>query len=251
MAQPFRPEPGFKFLSSEMRFGGKVIKGAPYSAEAVTESVQTLSNGTKVTQRSSALIYRDGEGRTRREQAATAAGPFATAADLPRMVFINDPVAGHSYLLSPDSHTARKVPLLPPEQKFAPPMPPDHPDLGESKSEPLDRQLIEGLPAEGTRTIITIPVNQIGNDKPIEVVSERWYSPDLQTTVLSRHSDPRWGTTTYKLTNIKQGEPDHSLFTLPAEYTVKEGKGGAPWEPERRGGPPGNPPHPRPGRPMP
>jgi hypothetical protein len=70
---------GFGFVSSEMRSGGKVVKGAPYSAEAVTESTQTLADGTRLTRRTTAQVYRDGEGRTRREQSAAPVGPFATS----------------------------------------------------------------------------------------------------------------------------------------------------------------------------
>ncbi|HYY42082.1 MAG TPA: hypothetical protein VE775_05070, partial [Pyrinomonadaceae bacterium] len=42
------------FYSSEMRFDGQVVKGAPYSAEAVTESVQPLADGNRIVQRSTA-----------------------------------------------------------------------------------------------------------------------------------------------------------------------------------------------------
>jgi hypothetical protein len=87
--------------------------------------------------------------------------------------------------------------------------------------------VIEGVEAEGTRTTITIPAGRIGNDKPIEIVQERWYSPELHTTILNKHNDPRWGETVYKLTKINRSEPDRSLFEAPGDYTVRE-------EPTRR-----------------
>ena len=59
----------------------------------------------------------------------------------------------------------------------------------------------------------------------IEIVSERWYSPELQLVVMTRHSDPRFGETTYKLTNINRTEPAKSLFEVPSDYTIKEGHG--------------------------
>ncbi len=83
--------------------------------------------------------------------------------------------------------------------------------------------MIEGVEAEGTRTTMTIPAGEIGNERPIEIVSERWYSPELQLVVMTRHSDPRSGETTYKLTNINRTEPAKSLFEVPAGYTIKEG----------------------------
>lgn len=233
-------EPGLRFISSEMQPGGKVVKGAPYSAEVVTESVQTLGDGTKLTRKSSAMVYRDGEGRTRREQSAAPVGPFATTGDAPKIIFINDPVAGAAITLFPDSKEARKMtmhqrsggdqhPPGPPPQGARPPGPPPgemhHPEPtgDEVKTESLGKQTIEGVEAEGTRTTITIPAGKIGNDRAIEIVHERWYSPELQTVVLNRHNDPRWGETTFKLTKVSRSEPAHALFELPSDYTVKEG----------------------------
>jgi hypothetical protein len=231
---PDPSEPGFRFISSEMRQDGRVVKAAPYSAEVVTESVQTLSNGTKLTRKTTAIVYRDGEGRTRREQSAAPVGPFATAGDAPRVIFISDPVAGVSYTLFPDSRTARKRTMRPAPSASGrnfPPRPPrsrdDRPSSDERKTESLGKQLVEGVEAEGARTTITIPAGKIGNDQPIQIVHERWYSPELQTTILNKHSDPRWGETVYKLTKINRSEPDRSLFEAPGDYTVRE-------EPTRR-----------------
>ena len=88
--------------------------------------------------------------------------------------------------------------------------------------ESLGGQTIEGVWAEGTRTTRTIPAGTIGNDQPIKIVSETWYSQDLQTVVLSTHRDPRTGESTFRLTNIQRSEPAASLFQVPAGYTVKE-----------------------------
>jgi hypothetical protein len=52
-------------------------------------------------------------------------------------------------------------------------------------------------------------------------VSEEWFSPELQVLVLTKHSDPRVGETTYRLGNISRTEPAKSLFELPAGYTIK------------------------------
>jgi hypothetical protein len=88
--------------------------------------------------------------------------------------------------------------------------------------EDLGTQIIEGVSANGTRHTFTIPAGQIGNERPIEIVDERWYSKDLQTFVMTRHTDPRSGETVYRLTNINRSEPDHSLFEVPADYVLKE-----------------------------
>ena len=90
------------------------------------------------------------------------------------------------------------------------------------KTEPLGRQIIEGVPADGTRTTFAIPAGQVGNDQPMQIVSETWYSPDLQVTVMSRHSDPRAGETVFRLTNVNRSAPSATLIEPPADFTVRE-----------------------------
>ena len=87
--------------------------------------------------------------------------------------------------------------------------------------EDLGTQVIEGVSAEGKRSREVIPAGKIGNDRPIEIVSESWYSNELQTVVLSKRSDPRMGETEFRLTNIQRSEPARALFEIPAGYTVK------------------------------
>src|SRR5215471_17331579 len=67
------------FIQNEFSFGGPVVKNAPYSAEAVTETIQTLADGNRIVQNSTSKIYRDSAGRTRREQAFKAIGPWAVS----------------------------------------------------------------------------------------------------------------------------------------------------------------------------
>lgn len=279
--QPLPPD-NFIFIASEMNFDGKLVKGAPYSAEAVTESVQTLGDGNRIVNKTTAMVYRDSEGRTRREHTLTALGPFATKGDAPQTIAINDPVAGVNYALDPRTKTAHKMAPMRFNFKFAGPLgemekTPGSPDTAapsaarteirierspapgasadrievqpevflrqappappgaegmvlrwqggskkDAKSEALGKQVIEGVEAEGTRTTITIPAGEIGNERAIEMVSERWYSPELQVVVMTKHSDPRMGETSYRLTNINRSEQPKSLFEVPADYTVKE-----------------------------
>ncbi|MCA1567109.1 MAG: energy transducer TonB [Acidobacteria bacterium] len=375
---------GFSFMSSEMHFDSKIVKGAPYSAEAVTESVQMLADGNRITHASKASVYRDGEGRMRRDQTLNHIGPWATSDEPAQTIFINDPVAGANYTLNPRTRTAHKTsygffygadrsgapdehrivlmpgskeavmlagpregdpsrtqvftrsgsgalvvsqdapksvnaganglsgkaikrvpPTYPPIAKaagaqgpvsvqivvneagavesakaasghpllqqaavdaarqwqFSPtklsgnavkvsgaisfvfmlpkegeafdnttsimraPVPAGHAPAGERVKpvrESLGKQMIEGVEAEGTRTTTTFPAGMMGNERPINIVSERWYSPELQTVVMSKHSDPRFGETTYRLTDINRSEPARALFEVPSDYTVKE-----------------------------
>jgi hypothetical protein len=281
------------FFATEMSFDGKVVKGAPYSGQAVTESVQTLADGNRIVHKNTAQIYRDSEGRTRRDQTVGAIGPYAAAGDPIQTFFINDPVAGANYILDPRSKVARKLPRMelrwrtderpgtasgsnaaprdgdrivkereaeshtfiysaPAPARGAvaggPEMPP--PNVGvavggpglpppgegaqfeffgsskaEAKTEKLEARNVEGVQAEGLRITTMIPAGDIGNEQPIQIVDERWYSPELQVVVMTRHSDPRFGETTYRLTNIQRSEQPATLFQVPSDYTVKEGPG--------------------------
>jgi len=274
------PPPGadFVWIATE-NISGKTVKGAPYSAEAVTESVQTLADGNRIVNKFTSQVYRDSEGRTRREQTLKGLGVVGTSEEPFQTIFLNDPVAGVTYSLDSRSHIAHKsMPFKfqimsksgapgeaqqfefktrsgvgastnvivtaqagPGQPATRVPPPPGvveqfevrtegtagfaiktRPAPGNEVKEQLGKQMIEGVEAEGTRTTVTIPAGEIGNERAIEIVSERWYSPELQLVVMTRHSDPRSGETTYKLTNINRAEPAKSLFEVPPGFTVKE-----------------------------
>lgn len=222
--RPFPHGPGFDLLSSEMRFGDKTVTGQPFSAQVEMESTRTLADGTRSTHKGTGVIYRDSEGRTRHEMTLGVLGPFASAGDPPQMVFINDPVASAHYALDATNRTARKMTLpagRPPREMAE--QGGQHQPPFDIKTESLGKQVIEGIEAEGTRSVITIPAGMHGNDSPVEVVSERWYSAQLQAVVMSKHSDPRMGEHVYRLTNIRREEPARSLFEVPADYQVQEG----------------------------
>jgi hypothetical protein len=96
-------------------------------------------------------------------------------------------------------------------------------DQGQATTEDLGSQTMEGVFVTGVRTTRTIAAGQIGNDKPISIVTEVWTSPDLKTIVYSKRSDPRMGEQTFQLTNITRAEPDASMFTVPADFKLVEG----------------------------
>jgi hypothetical protein len=222
-----RPDAMFNFVGSEMHFGGKTVKGAPYSATVTTESTQTLADGTHITRSTTGATYRDSEGRTRAEQTLGAVGTFAATGSPRQRTFIHDPVAGVQYVLDASARTAEKMKAHsgPPPGAAGNHGDPvssaarERPDV---TTESLGTQTIEGVQAEGTRRTLTIPAGKFGNDQPIQIVSEIWYSAELQTIVLSKHSDPRMGEHTYRLTSINRSEPAKSLFEVPADYTVTE-----------------------------
>lgn len=89
--------------------------------------------------------------------------------------------------------------------------------------EDLGTQTMEGVLVTGTRMTRTIPAGQIGNEQPIQIVTEVWTSPELKTVIMSKRSDPRMGEQTFRLTNIVRAEPDPALFALPADFRLVDG----------------------------
>ncbi len=248
----------------------QTITGKPYSATAVTTSTQALGDGTRISRTMQALLARDSEGRTRREQGVNTVGPWSTNAK-EHMVSINDPVAQVRYILQPDGQTAVKIRMNNMSAKMdemkrveevakkraAEAKASGQPEAvakdsakaeaelkartvkagyegwttgiaftteaeRKAQGDDLGVKVIEGVNAKGHRETKTIAIGEIGNDRPIQIVSETWYSDDLQTVVYSKHSDPRVGESEYRLTNISRAEPARSLFEVPAGYTLKE-----------------------------
>ena len=233
-------EMGVDMLAVEPFDVAKPVTGAPYSAEITTEIVQQLADGNRIERRTTSSVARDGQGRVRREQPVTAIGPILPQGN-PQIVTINDPVAKVHYSLD----AARKVAIQLPamftakldapgrrtivtrtgKAEFIAAAPVDAAQASDPRTEKLGTKEVEGVTAEGTRVTVAIPAGAIGNQAPIEIVNERWYSPELQTVVMSRRSDPRFGETTYRLTNIVRAEPPAELFQVPPDYTVEEAKG--------------------------
>src|SRR5437588_9940747 len=215
--------------------GGKVVTGAPFSAVAVSETNQTMADGNHISRKTQSNIFRDSQGRVRRELTLVGFDPLAASGQPKSFVVINDPVAGVTYLLHPDQKSAenmgkpfatmggaireemRNKMASRAEREIA---------NGNLKKEDLGTQTIAGVVVQGTRITRTIPASQSGNEKPITITHERWYSNDLQTVVMSKRSDPWSGETTYTLTNIQRSEPDASLFSVPSDYTVTQGRAG-------------------------
>lgn len=331
----------YNFVSSEMSFDNKLVKGAPFSADIENETVKTLADGNRIVHKNAGSIARDSEGRMRRETTINAVGSFS-GGEAAKTVTIHDPIAGTMFMLEPQNRIARKMggvrstapqmmrtevvstgeapkkinvsngvlqgtalkkaqPTYPPVAKAAKASGAvqvqitvseegkvidavavsGHPLLRDAaldaarqwefkptelsgqpvkvqgtltfnftlageennsasngepnqmmkmrapafnaNTESLGKQTMEGIEVEGKRTVTTIPAGAIGNERPIEIVSESWYSPELQTVIMSKRTDPTSGETNYRLTNIRRGDPDASLFQVPSDYTVKEG----------------------------
>lgn len=198
------------------------VKGAPYSAQAVSEITQTLADGTRVSHSTYSRLYRDSEGRERCEE---------TSGDSFKGIFISDPVEHAGYSLDLDRRVATRTIG---QEEVAKEMrgavirfvqdplglAPETAGKGGkiigyvNPVESLGTRMIEGISAVGTRTSVT------GLDGRIDNISERWISTDLHIALLMTASNLSWGPTTYKLTNIIRGEQPRALFDVPADYKV-------------------------------
>lgn len=210
------PAPTVQFLGAEMRFGDKLVKDAPFSAETVMENTRRLYDGSTTTTQTKGAIYRDSAGRARREQPLETVGAFNLGDAAQRLIFITDASEGTQYFLDATRKTARRIPL---SGDIRPPKPLS--ETGQGRTESLGKKNLEGVTVEGTRTTIEIPAGRVGNDKALQVITERWYSAELQTVVLSRHVDPLMGEQVFRLINIKRAEPARELFIVPNDYKIE------------------------------
>jgi len=246
---------GGSFVSSI----SKPVTGAPYSAQIVTESVQPFTDGNSITHTSTSTVYRDSQGRTRREQNINIVGPSQASGSSVQFITIDDPVSGVHYTLNPSKMIATEMSRPGAPSAVAGSMLPTKiiPSDGSNVSvtyfssgdgvavaggrgggggaisiasgtvsadnvttESLGAETMQGLSCLGTRVTRTIPAGQIGNAQPILITTDKWYSQDLQIEVKTVHSDPRTGTTTTALVNLSRNEPNPSLFTVPPGYTI-------------------------------
>jgi len=276
---PKAPVAAARVLSEISASTDKIVKGSPFSGEAVSETVQTLADGNRIVRRWSEKLYRSSDGKFRRESVGGTGSAFGAIVNTGNGISILDPVGGLRYSINTDNNTAHTFTLRTPtpvivnrqgDEKgaiilngqaiggtvaagadldkvkaeldavkaarvattaavatmVAPSVmaiPSTNGQKWETRTEQLGVQNFEGVDAEGTRTITTIPADAIGNERPIEIVYERWYSKELQMIVYSKHSDPRFGEQTYRLTNVNRNEPDPSLFQVPNSYRIVSG----------------------------
>ena len=278
---PTPPVAAAKILTEFSAGADKIVKGAPFSAEGVSESVQTLADGNRIVRKWNEKLYRSSDGKFRRESTGGNGTAFGAMVTTGNGVTILDPAGGARYTFNSDDKTVRAYTLRTPSPVIVSgqakngepiilngqsgsitvspdvdmklraeldavkaaqagaaaakaaygvavtaPMALAAPSVNgqkwESHTEQLGVQNFEGVDAEGTRTVTTIPADAIGNERPIEIVYERWYSKELQMIVYSKHSDPRFGEQTYRLTNINRSEPDPSLFQVPNSYRIEK-----------------------------
>ena len=239
------------------------VKGAPFCATVTTEHTQAFADGNRIHTSDNSSLCRDSEGRTRREAGLNLLGA-APQISAPKLITIVDPVAGFRYMLDTESKSAHRMAIASPSNRnpvgMRVPGPGGIPEKGGQvmiyqqvgtagpnmvvndnvffkkagpasdepapKTENLGDQTVDGIHATGTRMTTTIPAGRMGNEQPILVTSERWYSPELKATIMTKHSDPWAGELKTQFTNVNTSEPDSSLFSVPSDYKVVDEKVG-------------------------
>lgn len=309
-----------KLITRDVNDFDKIVRGAPFSALAILEGVQVLADGTTITRRATRKLYRDNDGRLRRDESRSQLGIPGANIEIPESIEILDPVGGYKYQINSKDQTVFQTWLGDsPEFKYAikqteiaikqaermekekdrdervaknaarreevrsakpapaagavngkpaspgarsdsnsnqtssvsvgvsassssianskptPPVDPKPNPNGNSRTESLGMREIEGVKTEGTRTTTTIEAGAIGNDREIIVVYEKWYSKELQMTILSTHRDPRFGEQTYRLTNVRRNDQPISVFQPPTGFKLMGVKG---VKPKPAGSPP-------------
>ena len=197
-------------LGGQVLYSGAAITGAPYSAESTSQQVQTLADGTHITQMAQIIrTWRDSEGRTREERSMGGGGFQGSEQGRFFLIEILDRAAGVMYVIDDAAKIAHRAAVSKPPTSPTPAQPPKgavaYRPTG--SSEKLGERNIEGVIATGTRSTTTMPVGVMGNDRPLTTTNEMWYSQELKTVVLQIHNDPRMGESTTKLTNIVRAEP--------------------------------------------
>jgi hypothetical protein len=223
--------------------GGPPVLNAPFSADATTTVRQTLGDGTSIERSATSRYYRDRAGRVRVEQIiADPENLNATAERQVRTSIYPDPSTWAVYTLdsatrtmTQDSHSSVGA-AVGTGDTFALPLGGPRflvfhgaqamrelgiPGSDSAEDVSLGSQLIEGMEAIGRRITMTIPAGGFFNDRPIQIVHERWESPELKLVIYSRNSDPRTGVIEYRVTHIRRTEPAADLFVVPADYPIR------------------------------
>jgi hypothetical protein len=280
-------------IGASAPLGAQALEGNPMMAEFVTESHQTAKDGASITCSTNSVIYRDSQGRVRRESHLLVPGlPSGVTA---KFITIDDRRQGFGWVLDPQALVAHRYrlndadpsyvarlsaqgsgQLLPPAGKgsadsgenataksaaesrrwlpraFSTPpvalrqeapeaMSSGPPESGVApaeengfngvrrpfvaapnpvRTENLGEQMILGYRTFGTRVITTLQPGETGNDAPIDIVSEQWFSPELGLVMRSLHRDPWGGEFTTTVASVRRGEQPSQLFSVPADYTL-------------------------------
>jgi hypothetical protein len=204
------------------------VAGAPFSADVGSQTTQLMPDGTPVSRETRGKMFRDSAGRTRSETEVLSS---AAGVEARRFVTIIDPVQGTSmvldvaakkatvfHLAAAPALAASKVNLAAVAQAGRASVR----QLSPSGTEDLGGMMLEGFAVTGTRRANSSAASATKSTLPTDV-TESWFSSELKVELLVTRQAPQSASRTTRLTNIAPGEPDPTVFQVPADYTVQEG----------------------------
>ena len=195
------------------------IPNAPFSAKVMLARQRKQPDGTMTTEYSYAMVARDSRGLVRNESRTGSPLADANSAKVNYFV-IYDPGTQTRSLIYPTTHTGRSVTV-----PFTMQGPKEILIVSGPRStvnvEELGTKTLDGLEVTGLLHTRTFEADPAHNTQPYAVVTEAWYSAELQVVVWAKRSDPRFGEQSLQLTEIKRGEPDAVLFEVPKDYQVE------------------------------
>ena len=224
---------------------GTPVLDAPFTADAITTVRLAFRDGTRLDQTTTAHYYRDCAGRNRVELMMDGLDAPKTLAERHIRTIVDPAPRGTIFTLDPVTRMAHYLPrslvafAAGGGREFAVPIggvrfltfhraldllasnAATPGSLGEDvRDESLGNRQIAGVETTGRRITMTIPIGHLSNDRPIQMVDERWESTELKVLVSAHSSDSRTGDVEYRLTNIRRVEPPAELFVVPPDYTI-------------------------------
>jgi hypothetical protein len=195
------------------------LANAPFAATVNTESVRQLADGTTITLKNHRAIARDKAGRIFQERRLLVPDD-GKHESVVTQIEISDPIAHKLYICIPKERVCQLEQFSAPD--FVPPPTSGiaaNQQVGTNR-EDLGQQSIGGLEVAGTLETGVIESGAMGNDSPMLVKWEFWYSPQLGVNLISKRQDPRFGVQNFDVSDIVLGEPDAQLFQIPSGSKV-------------------------------
>jgi hypothetical protein len=202
------------------------IANVPFSAVVEVEHSGIRPDGSSFSFTSMRQIGRDIQGRIHNELRS---GIPITSTDTPELlrVHLYDPQTRINTWFDPHarvfwSQNSNQPPAtVPPAPRYASSATQGLPQNEFTRQEDLGIREMKGISAHGIRESQAIPAESSGTGKDVVIIDEYWYSEELRINLLIKHSDPRTGTVTLKVTQVSRTEPDAAFFEVPQGYKAR------------------------------
>ena len=218
----------FEFGGLMGGFGGKTVTGKPFQATFTITHTESLP-GNSIKNTVTGTIARDTDGSTYRDVKLPAIGPWASSGNAPELIYIRNLTKMEQYIENVAKKTYQAFAI---GQHNPPPGDFKRPDRGPKGAGPANETVSDTqttytdpvtktvYKADDHKVTRTIPKGQIGNEFDIVTTTERLSSPDLDVVLQVTRTDPRFGDSTYQLSNI--GQPAATLFLPDPSFQLVE-----------------------------